>query len=345
MENHPFAKFVVILARGKTLSRPLTLDEAQEAMQMILNGEATPEQIGAFMMLLRFQEETPEEVAGFVKAARAGFNLPDTLPRVDLDWSSYAGKRRQLPWFLLSALVLAQNGVRVVMHGSEGHTPERVYTRDTLAGLGVPIASSLDEAARHIEQSNFAYIPLEVMSTKLKELLDLKSVLGLRSPLNTFPRLLNPFAAPYVLQGIFHRGFLDTHAVAGKILAQPHLAVYRGEGGEIERRVNKPTDVLSLHDGELSTERWPRLSENTQQEADPDLQNIDRLSAFWRGENEEPYGEDAVIGTLAIALRLLGRSLTQDAAEKDAKNMWQTRDKQWSFLGRGREPLARVLDL
>lgn len=60
-----------------------------------------PEQLGAFLMLLRIKEETPAEVAGFVRAAKRRFTLPEPKPVVDLDWSSYAGKRRQLPWFLL----------------------------------------------------------------------------------------------------------------------------------------------------------------------------------------------------------------------------------------------------
>ncbi|MCF6198545.1 MAG: glycosyl transferase family protein [Hyphomicrobiaceae bacterium] len=331
MEQHPFAQYVAILGRGKTLSRPLTFDEARDAMAMILRNEVRPEQIGAFMMLLRFQEETPEEVAGFVEAARQTLDLPTALPQVDLDWSSYAGKRLQMPWFILCALLLAENGVRVVMHGSEGHTPGRVYTKDTLQTLGFPIAASLAQAAQQVEKTNFTYIPLEVMSPRLKELLDLKPILGLRSPLNTFPRLLNPFAAPHVLQGIFHRGFLATHAEAGQILGQPHLSVYRGCGGEIERRANKPTEVLSLHNEELSTERWPRLLDDPRQEADPALENVDRLAAFWRGELQDEYGEAAVTGTLAITLRLLGRSKSIEAAEQDAKTMWSARSRNFAL--------------
>ena len=128
-EPHPFAQYVRILGRGKSFQRSFTQAEAEAAMGMILDNAVEPEQLGAFLMLLRVKEETPEEVAGFVRAAKSRFSLPDPKPRVDLDWSSYAGKRRQLPWFLLSALVLAANGVRIFMHGTEGHTPGRVYTR------------------------------------------------------------------------------------------------------------------------------------------------------------------------------------------------------------------------
>ena len=68
---HPFARFVRLLGRGKTLARALTIDEAEEAMAMILAGEVLPEQLGAFLMLLRIKEETGEEIAGFLRAARA----------------------------------------------------------------------------------------------------------------------------------------------------------------------------------------------------------------------------------------------------------------------------------
>ncbi len=82
--DHPFAKHVRVLGRGRTLSRALTLEEAEDAMAMILRGEALPEQIGAFMMLLRVKEETPEEIAGFVRGTRATFDLPDVeLRRFD----------------------------------------------------------------------------------------------------------------------------------------------------------------------------------------------------------------------------------------------------------------------
>jgi anthranilate phosphoribosyltransferase len=107
-EPHPFARFINILGRGKTLTRSLTIEEAEEAMAMILADETLPEQLGAFLMLLRVKEESPAEIAGFVHAARAAITKPAGAPRIDLDWSSYAGKGRQLPWFILSAQILAR---------------------------------------------------------------------------------------------------------------------------------------------------------------------------------------------------------------------------------------------
>lgn len=323
---HPFAKFIAILARGKTKTRSFTLEESREAMEMILSGQALPEQIGAFLMLLRLKEETPEEIAGFTLGARATFDLPDVLPKVDIDWSSYAGKRRQLPWFILSVLLLSQNGVRVLMHGTGGHTPGRMYTRETLQKLGFPIARSFDDAARDIEATNFAYIPLEILSPKLRELIEMRPIFGLRSPVHSFSRMLNPFRAPVMMQGIFHRGFMDIHAGAGLLLDQPVTTVFRGEGGEIERRPNKPTVAWTAAKGEIAPETWPALLADGHAAADESM-DINHLVAVWRGEDASEYAVASVTGTLAIALKSLGRADSVEAAQEMAQSMWDNRDK------------------
>ena len=325
-ELHPFAKFIQILARGKTKTRAFTVEESQEAMAMILRGEAKPEQIGAFLMLLRLKEETPEEIAGFTMGTRDTFDLPDNIPAVDVDWSSYAGKRRQLPWFILSALLLAQNGFKVFMHGTGGHTPGRIYTRETLQKLGFPIARSFDQAIDHLAASNFAYVPLEVLSPKLRELIEMRPTFGLRSPVHSFARMLNPFNAPVMMQGIFHRGFMDIHAGAGLLLDQPITTVFRGEGGEIERRPNKPTVVWTAANGEITNEEWPALLPNGHAAADEEM-DIQNLIAIWRGDETSDYAEASIVGTLAVALKSMGQAETVEAAQSMAQNMWANRDR------------------
>jgi len=324
-ELHPFAKFIQILARGKTKTRAFTVDEAQEAMAMILRGEAKPEQIGAFLMLLRLKEETPEEIAGFTMGTRDTFDLPASIPTVDVDWSSYAGKRRQLPWFILSALLLAQNGFKVFMHGTGGHTPGRIYTRETLQKLGFPIAYSFDQAIEHLASSNFAYVPLEVLSPKLRELIEMRPIFGLRSPVHSFSRMLNPFNAPVMMQGIFHRGFMDIHAGAGLLLNQPVTTVFRGEGGEIERRPNKPTIAWTASNGEITNEEWPALLPSGHAAADEEM-DVKNLIAIWRGEEASEYAEASITGTLAIALKSMGQAVSIEAAHMMAQDMWANRD-------------------
>lgn len=324
-EEHPFAEFIKILGKGKKGARPLTQDEAYRAMKMILaDGQVEPIQLGAFLMLMRVKEETCEELAGFVAAARESFAFANKVA-VDLDWSSYAGKRRHLPWFLLSTLLLAENGVKVFMHGAGGHTQGRLYTENVLRALGIDAAQSIAEAGQQIERTNFSYLSLEHICPKLYDMINLRPVMGLRSPVHTLVRLLNPFDATASIQGIFHPSYRQVHQKAALLLDQQHMAVLKGEGGETERNPDVECLVQSVHGGELSDETWPALFERRHMKAEslePQL-----LAQVWRGELNDEFGQATVIGTAAIALKLLGKADDQAQAEALAAQFWAARDR------------------
>lgn len=322
---HPFARFVRILGRGKTLTRSLTADEAEEAMRMILAGETRPEQIGAFLMLLRVKEETGEEIAGFIRAARAAIARPTDAPAVDLDWPSYAGKKRQAPWFLLAAILLARSGWSVFMHGLDGHTEGRVYAGPTLERLGFPIAADFDEAARHLRRRRFAYMPLQRIAPALADMMALKSVLGLRSPVHTLVRGLNLLGARASLHGVFHPGYVAIHRDAAIALREPRALVFRGDGGESERRPGKPCEALLVADGQCEEARWPALLE-PRQAADEAI-DPGRLEAVWRGAESDEYGEAAVVGTAALALWAMGAEADPARAQARAQALWAGRDR------------------
>ncbi len=323
-EEHPFAKYVRILGKGKNGSRSLTQQEAYAAMQIIMANEVEPEQLGAFMMLMRVKEETHEELTGFIQAVRDSFKFSITT-KVDLDWSSYAGKRRYLPWFILAALTLAKNGIKVFMHGTKGHTNERIYTEQILPYLGIKPAKSLEESTEQLATTNFSYLPLQYLSPKLHEIIELRSLMGLRSPVHTLARMINPFNAPYMLQGIFHPGYSPVHQQAAFLLNQPHLAVMKGEGGEIERNPDMECLVQSVHNGHLSEEIWPPMFKRRHIK-DNNMQ-LERLVALWKDEITDEYAHGAVIGTLAIAVQLLEKVNNINQAYEMAEQMWKTRDK------------------
>lgn len=321
---HPFARFIAILGRGRNLSRALTVEEAEEAMSMILRGDVLPEQLGAFLMLLRMKEEGPSELAGFVRAVRKTLPAPEP-GLVDVDWSSYAGKKRQLPWFLLAALCLAQSGRTIFMHGFDGHTAGRLYTGEVLAALGLPTAPDFAAATRQLKHNGFAYMDLAAISPPLARMMGFKPILGLRSPVHTLARMINPFGAPCLLQGIFHPNYMATHRDAALLLGEPNMVVFRGEGGEIERRPGKPCETLGVANGVAVEERWPPLMEEPRQLPDESME-VSRLLAVWRGEAEEPYAEAAITGTLAIALRAMGLAPDIKMAQSRAETLWRGRD-------------------
>jgi anthranilate phosphoribosyltransferase len=328
--EHPFADIIRILGKGKKGSRPLTQEEAHRAMRMILADEVLPVQLGAFLMLMRVKEETPEELAGFVTAARESFNH-QAHTQVDLDWSSYAGKRRHLPWFLLSALLLAENGIRVLMHGSEGHTAGRLYTANVLPYLGLHPANSMQEAKQQLEQRRFAYISLEHFCPKLHDIIELRPILGLRSPVHTLVRLLNPFNAQYSIQGIFHPSYRPVHQQASALLQQDS-AVLKGEGGETERNPDVDCLVQSVHNGELLDENWPALF--THRHVKAEQLDPEQLALLWQNSIQDDFAEATIIGTAAIALKLLGKADNQQQAHQLACDYWLNRNTEAFATGK-----------
>jgi hypothetical protein len=84
--------------------------------------------------------------------------------------------------------------------------------------------------------------------------------------------------------------------------------------------------VLYVAEGACFEERWPPLMDEPRQAPDESMR-IDRMTSLWRGETSDAYGEDAVIGTLAIALRAMGVAADMDGAKAQAAHLWAQRDR------------------
>lgn len=322
-QEHPFAQYVRVLGKGKKGSRSLTEQEAFDAMNMILSGEVEDVQLGAFLMLLRVKEETPEELSGFVKAVKQHIFPPNTL-NVDIDWSSYAGKRRHLPWFIFSILLLSQAGHRVFIHGASGHTHNRLYTEQVLEDLGFTIPSIWSEAESILNDSGFVYMPLRCISPKLADMINLRHLMGLRSPVHSLSRLINPLNAPLVLQGIFHPPYSGLHQEAGKLLNYKHLAVIKGEGGEIERNPDA-TSIVKWSTPELTgEEEWPAFF--PKRHVKPQELTIEHMKQVWNGIVEDEYAAGAIQCTCAFALKHSNPDLTQAEAQEQANELWLKRN-------------------
>ncbi len=323
--EHEFAQYVRILGKGRKGTRSLTYDEALIAMTMILNGQCEDVQLGAFMMLLRVKEESAEELAGFTQAAKNYISKTNpTHLKADIDWSSYAGKRRHLPWYVLASLTLADNGYRVFMHGADGHTQGRIYTRAALKELGIKPATDWHIAEQQLNEQNFSFMGMESLCPPLQDIIDLRSTFGLRSPVHSFARLLNPLDCELVTQGVFHPGYGPSHQHSAKLLGYPRLSILKGEGGECECN---PDAIFKMHhcfDGELIEEEWPAIF--PKRHVKPKTLELSDLKKLWKGELENEYAQEAVIGTLAYTARLMGLATDQQACLKQGKAWWENRD-------------------
>ena len=318
IEEHPFAQFVRILGKGKRGARSLTREEAAQAMGMLLDRQTEDSQLGAFLMLLRHKEESAEELAGFADAVRSRLHAPAL--QVDLDWPSYAGKKRHLPWYLLAAKALAGSGIRILMHGGGLHTAGRLYSEQLLEMLEIPLCSDWPGVADALEQQKLAFIPLGCWMPELQRMIDLRNILGLRSPIHSLARILNPLQARCGLQSIFHPGYQAVHRDASQLLGD-NVIVIKGEGGEIEVNPDSACQLLGSSAQGVWSEDWPAMS--AQRHVKPERLEPEKLLAVWHGQATDDYAQQAVTGTMALALRGLGHSREQ--ALEQARVIWDKR--------------------
>ncbi|MES9935122.1 MAG: glycosyl transferase family protein [Sedimenticola sp.] len=320
---HSFAKYIQILGKGKNGMQSLTREQAYEAMQMITWYDVQPEQIGAFMMLMRVKEETAEEVAGFTQALRESLPCYGSDFKPAIDWAAYAGKKRQLPWFVLAALVLAGRGYPVLMHGMN-RADERVYVPMALDALDMDTARSIQDAREQLQHTGFSYLPISKLSPLTAELLTTREIFGLRPPLHTVARMLNPFAAPLSVMGVFHPSFAEIHQQAARLLDQPNALVCKGEGGEFERIPDRMVELYGVSKGESWGETWDNLVK-TGSEVKPQRLNLNHFRKVWDGEAEDRYGETAVVGTLAMVIKALGLETEEEPVHRMAQEWWWKR--------------------
>ncbi|WP_024851410.1 glycosyl transferase family protein [Hydrogenovibrio kuenenii] len=326
VSDHPFSHYLRILGKGPKSRRPLTEEEASDALSMILAGDVTDKQLGAFLLLMRANGETPSELIGFVKGLRKTLGLESTEDMsVDLDWSSYAGKWRYPPYYLLSVKLLVQNGFRICLHGDDGQFNNRHYAQSFLEDLGAYEAKTLHAAKQHLANGEMVYLPLTAYAPQLRDILHLKSELGVRTVFNTAVKLLNPLNAPCAIQGIFHKGVENLHHSAALALGTPKNLVFKGEGGEAEIRPDALTNLFVSRDAQ-PTEAPESIAFKgiIERQTRPKSWEPSDVMRLWRGEGKDIYGEGAVIATTASALMLM-KDLPIEDAVAQARVFWLNR--------------------
>lgn len=318
------APYVHAMGRGPGRARSLDRSEAEDAMRLILSGEAAPEAVGALFMLMRYRGETAAEIAGFVTAMRAGLDEWQGIGAT-LDWPSYAaGRSRGLPLFLLSARLVARAGVRILLHGWNSHQNPLADVRGTLDQAGITQAETPEAAALALDSDGIVYVPLEAMNPRLLSLLRLREVLGLRSPVNTALRALNPARARASVQGVFHPPYRELQQDTGAELGEPRLMVLKGGGGEFERNPAKPILLYGLENGNCYEQTIDPLLDENRRLADPTAAQGD-LARLWSGRLDDEFARATILGTAALALVAAGIAPDVAAGEARAAALWSER--------------------
>ena len=322
-----FSEYIKLTGRGEKGRRPLTMAESQQALTDYLNGDATLLQMAVLLMLQRVRCETPEEAAGYISALRTKIDSDWQTLETDLDWPCFAGKKRQPPWLLLAAKLLAANGVKILLHGHMTVDLVKYQVESACPLLDITIANTPVLAKQALQKNALVYIPLSSYCPELIELLALREQVGLRTPLNTVARSLNPSSAPYSVHGVFHKSYEKIHAEAALLNNEHSMIAFKGEGGEseINPRVSTLACGVTQVNGETKyvEQDWPTYLEEFSGEHTE--VSAEYLLKVWNKEIEDQYGDAAVITTVAIVLKQMQPKLTQQNALDKAKLMWQAR--------------------
>ncbi|WP_236638590.1 glycosyl transferase family 3 [Mangrovicoccus ximenensis] len=226
---------------------------------------------------------------------------PAHLPAT-LDWPSYAsGRSRGLPLFLLSARLVAMAGQKVLIHGWNSHQNPNADVRAHLGEAGIAAATTPEGARMALEANGIVYVPLEAMDAELLRVVRLRDELGLRSPVNTALRAMNPGGAPACVQGVFHPPYRGLQQDAAALLGEKDLMVIKGGGGEFERHPAKAILVYGLEAGAIHEQTVEPLIGETRRLADEDPVPGD-LGRLWSGARADAFAEATVTGTAALAL-------------------------------------------
>ena len=234
------------IGKGAKASKDLTWEEAKQAMRQLIEGQATPVQVGAFLLAMRVKMESVSELAAFTSAAReykAPLRIATRKPLIDV--SSYAGKKDTFHALAGSAVIAAAAGVAVLIHGHEG-IPERLSMASVLAALGVPIDLTPEQVAQDVASKGFGYLDIALYHPPLAGFLQLRHELGVRSFFHPVAKMLNPARAPVQIIGVTHPPYFEKTAEALNMLGSRRVIVLRGVEGDPELSIASATRLLDV---------------------------------------------------------------------------------------------------
>ena len=225
------AKYIKEIGRGKEGARALDQAQAYDLMSQVLDGRVTDLEVGAFAIAMRIKGESVAELAGFLEATHERcIAIRSAAPTLLLP--SYNGARKLPNLTALLALLLAQEGVQVLVHGP-AHDPMRVTTFDVFHALGLPCARDALDIEHAWARREPVFVTTDVLCPPLARLLEVRRVIGLRNPGHTVAKLLAPLRCGPTLRVVNH-----THPEYAGVLADfigathANAVLMRGTEGE-----------------------------------------------------------------------------------------------------------------
>ena len=254
----PAARIIKEIGRGKEGARNLSRADAAQLYQAMLERRVSDLELGAILLAMRIKGETVEEITGFMDAAEASLALLEApaVAAMPVLIPSYNGARKMANLTPLLAMLLAREGVPVLVHGVLAD-PGRVTTAEIFTALGWPLAATADAAQARMAQGAPAFIAIDHLAPQIAALLALRRVLGVRSSTHTLVKILQPFRGPALrLSSYTHPEYLtmlsayfSTAAPAGR----GDAFLMRGTEGETVANARRAHRIDWFHDGASTT--------------------------------------------------------------------------------------------
>lgn len=237
------------LISGDHLSR----GQAREVMNRIMDGAATPAQIGSLITALRMKGETTEEITGFAESMRDKADRLVTNSSDLLDTCGTGGDGgHTFNISTASAIVAAAGGIRVAKHGNRAMS-SKSGSADVLEALGVNISLTGTQAARCLEEVGICFMFAQLYHQSMKHAAGPRKEVGIRNIFNMLGPLTNPAGADRQLLGVFDKGKTEILACVLRELNLKRGLVVSSHDGLDEISISAPTQVTELKHREIKT--------------------------------------------------------------------------------------------
>ena len=219
--------YIKEIGRGKDGARSLSREQAADLLGQVLDGAVTDLEIGGFCLAMRIKGETPDEMAGFLDAVHQRLNLLPASASPTVVLPSYNGARKLPVLTPLLALLLAREGLSVLVHGTPTES-SRVFSSEVLHALDIPALAAI----KVIAPGEIAFAPTELLSPALKRLLDVRRAVGLRNPAHSLVKLMNPVAGKALVFSSYTHPEYAVSMAATFEKVQANALLLRGTEGE-----------------------------------------------------------------------------------------------------------------
>ncbi len=247
------------IGRGARGAKPLAREQAADLFGQLLDGRVTDLEVGAFCLAMRIKGETPEEMAGFLDATQARLLRVPAAARPLIVLPSYNGARKLPVLTPLLALLLAREGMPVLLHGTQTG-PGRISASKVLEALGTRALT----AVKQIVEGEVAQIPTGLLCPGLQRLLAVRDFIGLRNPAHSVVKLMQPCDGPCVVVTSYTHADYARSMAATLALTGATALLSRGLEGESVADPRRTAQVDGFVHGErfeLQTQQAGTLAE------------------------------------------------------------------------------------